>query len=411
MNSTNDMVFTSSGCLSPSGIEDFVHNILPEDIREKAKQHIENCDLCREAVEGVELWLSKTTLLKEQTAGFKPAAPGKLSGAEVTPFRHKIEDLNNRVKNRVKIHTEEQNLRKGKKKVMPIGWMAMAASVILLVGLFYRSFFYPSIKEKSAYKNLVQDDKNQSSENQTTATIVADTVKQIAVVTASRKKPEQTVVIVEDNVVITDDIVSDADGSMTEKEEVVINNGSAAYKNVQVEIPAPAVVDEKADKPSGGNITENPFAAKDQPVAVGEAKFEKKSAESIRGGRSQNDVTYVDGIKVSKEEALDDEEIFIVVEQMPEFPGGDEAYQLFLQNNIHYPESAKENGIEGTVYLSFEVNKKGKIKNVLVLRGVNPDIDSEAVRVVKMMPDWVPGKQRGKPVEVKMTMPIKFSLK
>lgn len=411
MNSTNDMVFTSSGCLSPSGIEDFVHNILPEDVREKAIQHIENCDLCREAVEGYMIWTTGRTTLKQHSVNYEPAVPGKLFSTGETPFRHKIEDINNRVKNRVKVHAEEKDLRRGKKKIMPIGWMAMAASVILMVGLFYRSFFYPSVKEKSAYKNLVQTDKSQSSENQPTATIVTDTVKQIAVVTASRKKPEQTVVIVEDNVVITDDIVSDADGSMTEKEDVITNNGNAAYKNVQAEIPAPAVVDEKADKPSGGNITENPFAVKDQPVAVAEAKLEKKSAESIRDGRSQNDVTYVDGIKVSKDEAFDDEGIFLVVGQMPEYPGGDDAYKLFLQNNIRYPQSAKENGIEGTVYLSFEVNKKGKIRNVTVLRGVDVDIDSEAVRVVKMMPDWIPGIQRGKPVDVKITLPIKFSLK
>lgn len=411
MNSINDMVFTSSGCLSPSGIEDFAHNILPENLQEKAKQHIKNCDLCREAVEGYLIWTSGRITLKEQSVSYKPVVAGKLFSAEETPFRHKIEDINNRVKNRVKVHTEEQNLHRGKKKVMPIGWMAMAASVILLVGLFYRSFFYPSIKEKTVTENIVQKNKNLSSENQPTVTIVADTVKQIAVVTANRKKPEQTVDIVEDNIVITDPALSEADGSTAVMEEEVANNGNAAYKNAEAELPAPAVADEKADKPSGEIVPENPFAAKVQPAAVADAKLEKKSAESIRSGRSQADVTYVDGIKVTGAEVEDREEIFLVVEQMPEYPGGDDAYKLFLQNNIRYPQSAKENGIEGTVYLSFEVNKKGKIRNVTVLRGVDVDIDSEAVRVVKMMPDWIPGIQRGKPVDVNITLPIKFSLK
>ena len=112
-----------------------------------------------------------------------------------------------------------------------------------------------------------------------------------------------------------------------------------------------------------------------------------------------------------EEDADDAEGLFMVVEQMPSYPGGDEAYRVFLQNYIRYPESAKENGIEGTVNLSFEVNKRGKIRNVSVLRGVNADLDSEALRVVKLMPDWNPGKQRGKAVDVKMNLPIKFSLK
>ena len=406
MKSNNDMVFTSSGCLSSSGIEDFVNKTLTGLQQQQAREHVDSCELCKEAVEGYSLWNAKKSIIAEPAFTYKSKSLKHEKISEQTPFRHKIEDLNNRVQNRVKVHTEEQNLRRGKKKAMPIGWMAMAASVILLVGLFYRSFFYPSVKEKSLVKNVVHTDKDKSAENQPSATMVADTIKQIAVVTANRKKPEQTVVIVE-----VDMVIADADGRSEILEETVVNDGRAASIPVQAEIPAPAIVDEKADKPMGGVVPDNPFAAKDQPAELAEAKLEKKSAGSIRGGRSQADVTYVDGIKVSEEEASDDDQVFMVVEQQPEFPGGDEAYKLFLQNNIRYPESAKEQGVEGTVYLGFEVSKKGKIRDVAVLRGVNVDIDNEAVRVIKLMPDWVPGKQQGKPVDVKMNLPIKFSLK
>lgn len=409
MKRNNDMVFTSSGCLSSTGIEDFVNKTLTGLQLQQVQEHVESCEFCKEAVEGYILWNAKKSTISEQAVTYKSKSFKHEKISEQTPFRHKIEDLNNRVKSRVKVHTEEQNLRRGKKKAMPIGWMAMAASVILLVGLFYRSFFYPSIKEKSLAKNVVQDDKNQSTENQPSATMVADTVKQIAVVTAKRNKPEQTVVIVEDNVVV-DNAVTEADGKTEVLDETVVSNGETASMQVHAEIPAPAIVDVSADKSKGGDVLENPFAAKEQPAELAEAKLEKKALESIRGGRTKADVTYVDGIKVSEEEASDAEEVFMIVEQQPEFPGGDEAYKLFLQNNIRYPQSAREKGIEGTVYLDFEVNKRGKIRNVSVLRGVNADLDSEAVRVVKLMPDWVPGKQRGKAVDVQMTLPIKFNL-
>ena len=98
---------------------------------------------------------------------------------------------------------------------------------------------------------------------------------------------------------------------------------------------------------------------------------------------------------------------FTIVEQMPSLSGG---INKFLSNNIKYPKKAKQLGAEGIVYLQFVVSKKGEIKNVKVLRGVNKWLDEEAVRVVKAMPNWSPGKQRGKPVNVLYNLPINFQL-
>lgn len=102
--------------------------------------------------------------------------------------------------------------------------------------------------------------------------------------------------------------------------------------------------------------------------------------------------------------------LFQVVEQMPEYIGGKEAMYSYLQSNIKYPEAAKKAETEGTVYLSFVVEKDGKITSVEVLRGVGDGCDEEAVRVVKNMPEWNPGKQRGQVVRVAYTLPIKFNL-
>jgi protein TonB len=103
-------------------------------------------------------------------------------------------------------------------------------------------------------------------------------------------------------------------------------------------------------------------------------------------------------------------EIFTVVEEQPSYPGGDEARIKFLQDNIKYPEEAKELGIQGKVFVTFVVEVDGSITDVRVLRGIGGGCDEEAIRVVKAMPRWVPGKQRGVPVRVQFNLPIKFTL-
>jgi periplasmic protein TonB len=103
-------------------------------------------------------------------------------------------------------------------------------------------------------------------------------------------------------------------------------------------------------------------------------------------------------------------EPFLVVEQMPDFPGGEKALYEYLQKNIKFPPMARESGITGTVYVRFIVDKKGKISNVALLRGIGGGCDEEAIRVVQKMPDWNPGKQNGMPVPVYFTLPVKFIL-
>jgi len=110
------------------------------------------------------------------------------------------------------------------------------------------------------------------------------------------------------------------------------------------------------------------------------------------------------------EEILVEEEIFLIVEQTPEYPGGDEARLNFLRNNIKYPQMAREAGIQGTVYVGFVVEKDGSVTQVKIMRGIGGGCDEEAIRVTKLMPKWKPGKQRGKEVRVSYNMPIKFTL-
>ena len=110
-------------------------------------------------------------------------------------------------------------------------------------------------------------------------------------------------------------------------------------------------------------------------------------------------------------EEEEEEVVFVVVESMPEFPGGQQALFKYLSDNIKYPVIAQENGIQGRVICQFTVNKDGSIVDIEVVRsGGDPSLDKEAVRVIKTMPKWKPGKQRGKPVRVKFTVPVSFKL-
>ncbi len=101
---------------------------------------------------------------------------------------------------------------------------------------------------------------------------------------------------------------------------------------------------------------------------------------------------------------------FVVVENMPQFPGGDAALFKYLNDNINYPIIAQESGIQGRVILQFVVNRDGSIVDIEVVRPIDRSLDAEAVRVVKGMPRWTPGRQRGKTVRVKYTLPVNFRL-
>ncbi len=111
------------------------------------------------------------------------------------------------------------------------------------------------------------------------------------------------------------------------------------------------------------------------------------------------------------EEEEDEEVAFIIVEDMPKFQGGDQnTFRAWIQSNLKYPEIAAENGISGKVFVNFVVAKNGNVVDAKVVRGVDPSLDQEALRVVRSSPKWTPGKQRGKPVKVQFTFPIVFVL-
>ncbi len=122
------------------------------------------------------------------------------------------------------------------------------------------------------------------------------------------------------------------------------------------------------------------------------------------------DVAPVISTVAKEEEEKEETQVFFIVEDMPEFPGGEAALRQFIASAIKYPVIAQENGIQGRVYVTFVVNTDGSIADAKIARGVDPSLDKEALRVVNTLPKWKPGMQRGKAVRVSYTVPINFVL-
>ena len=134
-------------------------------------------------------------------------------------------------------------------------------------------------------------------------------------------------------------------------------------------------------------------------------------AFTVEGNDETAEVKHVEE-KIAEPEPVKEEEtkVFDVVEQMPSFPGGPSALMQYLSSNIKYPVVAEENGVQGRVVCTFVVERDGSITDVRVIKSVDPSLDKEAVRVVKGMPKWIPGKQNGSAVRVKYTVPVTFRL-
>ena len=119
---------------------------------------------------------------------------------------------------------------------------------------------------------------------------------------------------------------------------------------------------------------------------------------------------YVAPIETDDEPKFEEQEIFTIVEETAEFPGGEEGLFKFLSDNVKYPTMARESNVSGTVFVTFVVEPDGSVSNVKLLRGIGGGCDEEAMRVVKQMPRWKAGKQRGRPVRQQYNLPIKFTL-
>lgn len=161
-----------------------------------------------------------------------------------------------------------------------------------------------------------------------------------------------------------------------------------------------------------------PVIKKDEEVAdEDQMKSQEELTESkvtisiadVQGTDEEGGVL-VEDLKQVVTEAPVEEEVFDMVEQAPQFPGGPAELMGWLSKNIRYPVIAQENGIQGRVICQFVVGSDGSVRDVKVMRGVDPSLDKEAIRVIQSMPKWIPGRQNGKAVSVRYTLPVTFKL-
>ena len=210
-----------------------------------------------------------------------------------------------------------------------------------------------------------------------------------------------------------------------EQEEVLIDMSQDAEEpepeNERVEQPKPEVLPEevlKSVKVTELQIVEDDKVKKEDEIKTQDELKETETAfgqkDNEKGTEDRNVTrTLKEEVVVEKKEEKPKEvkeEIFKSVEQMPQFPGGEAALLKFLSQNINYPPMAAENNVQGKVILQFVVEKDGKVGEVKVARSVDKDLDKEAIRVVKKLPKFTPGRQNGQPVRVWYTLPVTFKL-
>lgn len=191
-----------------------------------------------------------------------------------------------------------------------------------------------------------------------------------------------------------------------------------SYDQEQIEVTQRTAVDEVEDVVIQTQEEELPPPPEPEPQeAITELNVIENDEESanevdMSAFQRQEEATNIEitPVQIEEEEEVDEQVIFQVVENDPEFPGGVEAMYKFLAQNIKYPQLARENNITGRVFVTFVVERDGSVTGVRVLRDIGGGCGQEAVRVVKSMPKWTPGKQRGKAVRVQYNLPVNFTL-
>ena len=390
-NNKSSVLFTPSGCLTGDALMLFVSGTLEGAALKKAQKHIAECPLCTDAAEGLRMWLKEnkpnenpagfTGALEPETSGIPEKLPfaathsNELSLNEVNKFHTRTDILNERIKQRLHTHAMIKTKEKKRLSYKPFVWLAAAASIVVLIGSFYVVWIQNQVDSQKLAKQRAAEMAMLESQLSSDSLDVTMPVSNTVLAMSEKKgkgilKPTQSTV---------SEVM--ADSEVFSQDDLSVVSEVAALPETQ---PAKEVTVMKED-------SRVPTADKGYPAPAG------KNSKTA---------------KMKKSDVEDESTaIFTVVEEMPSFPGGEAERNKFLAENIVYPYQASENGIQGIVYTSFIVNSDGEIADVKILRGIGGGCDEEALRVVKLMPRWKPGRQNGKTVRTLFNMPVYFKLK
>lgn len=431
------IIYNSSECIPEQTMFDYIDKKLSPKKEHEVEKHLLDCELCSDALEGL----------------------------SITANRTKIADIRNAVDNHLSNFIPKQETKVVSINISTV--FAIAASVILLIGsIFLFNLFFSSKMEMNDV--ALNTSKETSSEESPAPTVITDS-NSILLETNLEKRPtsetskeqnnqEQTQSFKYQTIVSTGNSLAESPveglaSTATVADEVVTGDREEnEYKKSEKNPPLDdskagakqdmtGEVDANKNNSFAWTTTSAPKAnqeieVKEKEVAlnrVAKSKTEKKSADkkistkqepsydqtlagSPPSSVSQKDL---DNDSFGNQKALEeisnkfyaDTSVFIA-DEMPEFPGGEKEMVKYIFKNFKYPRSISEQSIITTkIYVEFIVTKEGNIKDAKIKKGINPELDQEALRVINSMPDWKPGKQNGKPLNVKMVVPIQLEFK
>lgn len=416
MNDTNNKslaLFTPSGCLTGDALMLFVTGSLSDSDLLLAQQHIYECPLCADAADGLKMWLQEQPDSIKSSAGsqsevsglpgksaFEKGNKNKSAGSSAYKFHTRTEGINERIKQRVNFHKQVESVQHKRRQIKPYAWIGAAATVVLFVGIYY------AIQVQKTFNKL-----NLARESENDEMVVPSSDQSIADATDSMHVQSPALALKEEK-----HSTGKRSSELPNAMPVISSDEISSYQNISIteDVSLEELAEaEKFDTSVSENNTP-PTEVSGTVITAYKVPLEKKSTGYAV--MEEKPVQQIDGVKVNKSKRSENTEketeemIFIVVEQMPVFPGGQEKMIDFLSDNLEYPVLAKESGIQGTVYVSFVVRKDGRISDIKILKGIGGGCDEEAVRVVSKMPRWKPATQRGKKVNVLFNLPIVFKL-
>jgi len=420
-----ERLFTPSGCLKFEALRKYNSLELSEREKELADVHLKSCEMCTDALEGLSLVSDQDKLSSLITE-----INENLNKALVTEkIIHKPKAI--------KIHNR-------------VFYYAAAASILILFGIFsYFRFYWQkpetelSVLSEQTIDENVQPPPTIYDNDNSKLTIKPEEEPTIVTTVAEKQKSPQPV---KKEKLIKDkpkNVEKEPKGSLEKKvEKESLLTETERHESFHEQTEDEILIDSSVDLASVGQPVEyfirgvvvsgerviddelSEYSVNHQAVsqnnsrAMGakSSKSDKKSKERSLKASGQKDSQegfsedIISEISEPEQETTEKNAIFTVIEQMPEFPGGEEAMIKYLSENLIYPDSAKVMGIQGTVYISFIIKESGEISNAKINRGIGGGCDKEALRVIESMPDWLPGLQRGKPVRVLINMPVVFRL-
>ncbi len=349
-------LFTVSGCIAPEGMQRYIDGTLTAAEKELIDAHIGICELCTDAIGGY----------------LKHNNPSKASRV--------VLDINRQLHQKfLRIQT-----KKARERSM-VSVFSAAATIILITGLLYL------MKQREIYRERLLAYSLQDS-----ITISGSSVSRhrnyIDESANLQKKAEQEILT---ETMPTRAITSGANINNKQKSEEFRITAAADEPVEELQL---AIVNPRSDSLHIAEITNAEIDINVVGYAAKGTSMEKKKSFQSSPADSEAD------------NAISDE-VFIIAEEMPGFMGGDiNRFREYVQQHITYPAEAAKAGIEGKVFVSFVINKKGKLVKPEIVRSVDPLLDKEALRVISSSPEWTPGMQQGKPVNVQLVIPVLFKL-